>query len=208
MVHVPGFMKILEVLFLMKKSSDCGYNHLNCLQFYLCRRINAIDSIIKVLEVHTQDLEAKAFLRSEEVYEQKARVEEILFNMLPRFLLRYHICINYMTYPQKYCRDMYFWQLFSFFMMNFAEVWTLSNKKIGKQIMRLQGLKKAVINDWFWEMACFDTNRLVQLADKLDNTWVKRSLLEILCADNECFSIMDNIGYCTFVQLIFYFSSS
>lgn len=55
------------------------------LAFYLLfRPIRAIDNMIKILEVHTQQLEDIAFLRSKEVYEQKARAEGLLYNILPR----------------------------------------------------------------------------------------------------------------------------
>jgi hypothetical protein len=51
---------------------------------FLRRVIRAIDNMIKILEIHTQQLEATAIQRSTEIYEQKKKAEELLYNILPR----------------------------------------------------------------------------------------------------------------------------
>ena len=50
----------------------------------LNRVIRAIDNMIMMLEVHTQQLEETAFQRNREFYEQKARAEDLLYSILPR----------------------------------------------------------------------------------------------------------------------------
>lgn len=50
-----------------------------------CRKINVIDNMIRMLEQHTEHLEELVESRTQELDEEKKKVENLLYNILPRY---------------------------------------------------------------------------------------------------------------------------
>jgi hypothetical protein len=49
------------------------------------RKINVIDNMIRMLEQHTEHLEELVESRTQELDEEKKKVENLLYNILPRY---------------------------------------------------------------------------------------------------------------------------
>ena len=49
------------------------------------RAIQAIDNMVKMLEIHTVRLENSVHERSQELYEQKQRADSLLYSTLPKY---------------------------------------------------------------------------------------------------------------------------
>ncbi len=57
------------------------------IRYFVCnRQINVIDNMIRMLERHAENLEGLVQERTRELHEEKKKVENLLYNILPRYV--------------------------------------------------------------------------------------------------------------------------